>query len=186
MRVQREKVVLTFQKLGMKGADRWEDPLLKKKVSDMPKYASGEEDLEDPELQAMLEDILASCEKGEEIEIDTEAPSGEVQAQVQKVPSQPKRRGRPAKTTSSVEKSEPKKRTKRSEGPSSDAGSRKRSPRKDGEPSTKQKVYSAWKQSGETLSPAELQSTYPQVQLTTVRSWLGGWKNKKNLPAGVS
>ena len=78
------------------------------------------------------------------------------------------------------------KKTKKSEKKSekkSDKKSEKKSEKKSG-PSNKEIVYKEWKKGkGKTDADVLLKTTKAQVQIGTVRSWLGSWKQGKNLPA---
>ena len=61
--------------------------------------------------------------------------------------------------------------------------SEKKSEKKSG-PSNKEIVYKEWKKGkGKTDADVLLKTTKAQVQIGTVRSWLGSWKQGKNLPA---
>ena len=53
-----------------------------------------------------------------------------------------------------------------------------------GKPSNKQTVYAAWNK-GETDVQKLYSLVKKQVKESTIKSWIGAWKNKKNLPAGA-
>lgn len=159
MKVAREDALQMFKDLGMKVPPNVTDSQILGKLNKLPEMIEKKkikENAKTQESQDLLTTIVTNIEAGDKIEVVAEV-----------------------KKRSSKKKDEPAE------------GKKRKSPtRKEGSaPSNKEVVYKAWqkasdKQKADKEFPKKMvELVNNNVQLVTVRSWLGQWKNGKNLPA---
>lgn len=134
--------------------------------------------------RALYVKINKAVDAGRPVVVEGNGKHVAAEANGHEEPAAPKKRGRPKKIVADAAPKEPKaaKVVKEPKTPKVPKP-KERKTRVDGQPSNKEVVYKLWLGEKEIDPEKCLKKVSGAVKLTTIRAWIGQWKNKNNLPA---